>query len=268
MANEARDPMTEGIWLRAARDTKRRWGVSVLVALALGFTENVVAPDLLPENPGFGDRALNFAIVVIAVLTALFLYNVIRAPFRQRDEGREEVMHQKMIISNRDADIRDLRRRELSIQVQSVDATPYANLGDDGWRASLLITNIGNDPESVQAFLKKGSLEGMRSPPSYGGFPLQWETGPEMKADLSPSQTLELHVFGSKNRVIRFLSPGSYSGGAGRSMMHSVEIKVPDTGKGVLAFYGMKGNAEVPFELRFLAEGHKPVLVPKSVRQA
>ncbi len=81
-------PRRQSSWGRATSDTRSVitspwfWGAEVFVSVPLGG----ILTGLLTSNTGWG--AVGSAVSALALLVLAFLYNLIRAPFRQRDEAR------------------------------------------------------------------------------------------------------------------------------------------------------------------------------------
>ena len=77
----------EGMWRRGFRDAWRVMGASVVVGLVLGVATGAAQEVFVSEGDGLG-AAVVVAGVFAGVLLLVAIFQVARAPFRQRDEAR------------------------------------------------------------------------------------------------------------------------------------------------------------------------------------
>ena len=181
---------------RALVDTYQHWRGSIVVGILLGLAENATEV-LLPAMPGVLQRIAALIASIAAVISAVFVWNLLRAPYRQRDEARELARERRQEL-NRFTD------RSLALSLTELEPKQPASWGGMhrcGFR-------VRNDGLSRGRFYAKAlaPIKGINET-DYGPFFLQWDLESAAEVTIHPGSSHNLHVLRTKDRLIQFLGP-------------------------------------------------------------
>lgn len=158
---------------RALVDTRQHWRGSIVVGTLLGVAENLMEV-WLPSAPGALSRVAAVMVSIAAVISAVFIWNLFRVPYRQRDEARE-------LARLRHSELNRLTDRSLNLSLTELEPKQPPSWGGM-YRCGF---RVRNDGLSRGRFYAKAlaPITGI-SETDYGPFFLQWDL--ESAADYPP----------------------------------------------------------------------------------